>query len=142
MAKEKKEEKSEKVKKQEYYEAVGGRKTSTARVRIYPDEKGDHTINGKKIADYFQTGKQKDQVNAPLKLVEEKMKVTTSVKGGGLNSQAEAIRHGLARALEDYNEDYRKKLKAAGYLTRDDRKKERKKPGKRGARRSPQWRKR
>ena len=133
-----------KDKKTKYHEGVGGRKTSSARVRIYPNEKGsEYIINEKTVDDYFQTKKQKDQAKQALDLVgEEEMTVSVLVEGGGMNSQAEAVRHGLARALEEYNEDYRKKLKSAGYLTRDARKKERKKPGKRGARRSPQWRKR
>ena len=127
-----------------YYEGVGGRKTSSARVRIYPGKKtSEYTINEKTVDEYFQTKKQKKQARQALKLVdEEDMEVSVLVEGGGMNSQAEAVRHGLARALEDHNEDYRGKLKSAGYLTRDARQKERKKPGKRGARRSPQWRKR
>ena len=133
-----------KDKKTKYYEGVGGRKTSSARVRIYPGKDSDnYTINEKTVDDYFQTKKQIKQAKQPLAMVgEEDMEVSVLVEGGGTNSQAEAVRHGLARALEEYNEDYRKKLKSAGYLTRDARKKERKKPGKRGARRSPQWRKR
>ncbi len=130
--------------KNKYYEGVGGRKTSSARVRIYPNQKkSDYTVNDKNIDNYFQTDKQRGQARAALKLVDEnEMNVSVLVKGGGMNSQAEAVRHGLARALEEYNKEYRQKLKSAGFLTRDSRKKERKKPGKRGARRSPQWRKR
>ncbi len=133
-----------KDKKKKYYEGIGGRKTSSARVRIYPGKKSDeYIINEKEVDEYFQTAKQKKQAKEALSAVgEEEMNVSVLVKGGGMNSQAEAVRHGLARALEEYDEDYRKKLKSAGYLTRDARKKERKKPGKRGARRSPQWRKR
>ncbi|MGM0439209.1 MAG: 30S ribosomal protein S9 [Patescibacteria group bacterium] len=131
-------------KKEKYYEGVGGRKTSSARVRIYPNQKdSDYIINEKTVEEYFQTKNQEKKAKAALEAVDEDgMKVTVLVEGGGMNSQADAIRHGLARALEDYNEEYRKKLKSLGYLTRDARKKERKKPGKRGARRSPQWRKR
>ena len=132
-----------KDKNKKYHEGIGGRKTSSARVRIYPGKKGDdYTINEKTVEDYFQTKKQVKQAKQPLNEVGEEMAVTVLVEGGGMNSQAEAVRHGLARALEEYNEEYRPKLKSAGYLTRDARKKERKKPGKRGARRSPQWRKR
>lgn len=133
-----------KDKKTKYFEGVGGRKTSTARVRIYPDSNDDdYIINEKQVDEYFNTQKQIKQANQSLEAVgEEGMKVSVLVKGGGMNSQAEAVRHGLARALEDYNESYRKKLKSLGYLTRDSRMKEREKPGKRGARRSPQWRKR
>ncbi len=130
-------------KKKKYYEGIGGRKTSSARVRIYPEEKGDYLINEKAPKDYFQTKKQISQVRKPLEVLDkEGMKVTVSVKGGGMNSQAEAVRHGLSRALEDYDGESRKLLKPLGFLTRDARKKERKKPGKRGARRAPQWRKR
>ncbi len=132
-----------KAKMEKYYEGIGGRKTSSARVRVYPDEKGSFEINGKKPEDYFQTDNQVKKVHQPLEVVEmEGVKVSVLVKGGGMNSQSDAVRHGLSRALEDYNEEFRKKLKSPGYLTRDSRQKERKKPGKRGARRSPQWRKR
>lgn len=127
----------------DFHEGVGGRKTSSARVRIYPDEEGTYVINGKNVDDYFHTLEQRKKAKQPLKAVgEEKLKVTVKVQGGGINSQSEAVRHGLARALEEYNEDYRSTLKSLGYLTRDARMKEREKPGKRGARRSPQWRKR
>ncbi len=132
-----------KKKTTKYQEGIGGRKTSSARVRVYPEEKGDFIVNEKKLEEYFQTDNQVKKAKDPLEVIDKKeMKVTVSVKGGGMNSQSEAVRHGLARALEMHNGDYRKKLKSLGYLTRDDRKKERKKPGKRGARRSPQWRKR
>jgi len=125
-----------------YYEGIGGRKSSSARVRLYPDEKGDFTINGKQIDEYFSNVVQVAKSKQPLESLELNFKVSAMVKGGGINSQSEAIRHGLSRALEKYDQENRKKLKGLGYLTRDSRKKERKKPGKTGARRSPQWRKR
>ncbi len=132
-----------KDKKSKYYEGKGGRKSSNARVRLYPNEKGEYIINGKDVGDYFQTVNQSQKAKKPLEVVGlEGTRVSVLVKGGGMNSQSEAVRHGLSRALEDHNEEHRKKLKSLGYLTRDARKKERKKPGKRGARRSPQWRKR
>lgn len=125
-----------------FHEGVGGRKTSTARVRIYPGSEENYVVNEESVDDYFQTDKQRKQAKQPLEVTGEEIEVSVLVKGGGMNSQAEAVRHGLARALVEFNEDYRKRLKSEGYLTRDSRKKERKKPGKRGARRSPQWRKR
>ncbi len=129
--------------KQKYWEGLGGRKTSSARVRIYPEKKGDFIINEKKLEDYFSDFEHRKKAKEALQVVGmEGIEVSVLVKGGGVNSQAEAVRHGIARALEDYDEEHRKKLKPLGYLTRDARKKERKKPGKRGARRSPQWRKR
>lgn len=132
-----------KTKNVKYYEGIGGRKTASARVRIYPDMKGDFDINGKKPEDYFQTEDQIKKAYEALKAVElDGIRVTGSIKGGGMNAQAAAFRHGLARSLEQYNGEFRKKLKSLGYLTRDSRQKERKKPGKSGARRSPQWRKR
>ncbi len=125
-----------------YYEGIGGRKSSSARVRLYPEEKGDFIVNDKKINQYFGDNFQIAKSKQPLEALDLNFKVTVLVKGGGINSQSEAIRHGLSRALEKYDEENRKKLKALGYLTRDSRKKERKKPGKTAARRSPQWRKR
>jgi small subunit ribosomal protein S9 len=127
-----------------YFEATGRRKTANARVRLYT--KGDKGIevNGMDFTKYFPT---KDlQANALASLDKmkslERFRVTAKVSGGGISAQAEAVRHGIARALVVFNADYRKRLRKAGYLTRDPRMKERKKPGLRRARRSPQWSKR
>jgi len=127
-----------------YFEATGRRKTANARVRLYT--KGDKGIevNGMDFTKYFPT---KDlQANALASLDKmkslERFRVTAKVSGGGISAQAEAVRHGIARALVVFNADYRKRLRKAGYLTRDPRMKERKKPGLRRARRAPQWSKR
>lgn len=126
--------------------AVGKRKTSTARIRFYPQssEEKEIFINQKKLKDYFPNFEYQKIVNEPLKNagLENKFYITIKVKGGGKHSQAEACRHGIARVLVKYNSDYRKVLKAKGFLTRDSRMKERKKPGLKRARRAPQWQKR
>ena len=129
--------------KERYFEAVGRRKTSIARVRLYT-KKENITINGKDCAAYFPLLRYQKQAVAPL----EKMKITDKlgavikVKGGGVSSQAEAVRHGISRALVKFNLDFKKRLRRAGYLTRDSRMVERKKYGLHKARRGHQWRKR
>ena len=130
--------------KKEYYEAVGRRKTSTARVRIWPDEKYEFIVNGKKLEEYFPMEGLVKKALSPLELLdlEAKFKITVVVNGGGTTGQAEAVRHGLSRVLVELNPEDRPKLRKKGFLTRDPRMKERKKPGLRGARRAPQWGKR
>lgn len=131
-----------------YHAAVGRRKTAVAQVRLYCDAKKatdkDIVINGKVFNDYFMTDSQKDHVLEPLKVsgMHEKCAVSVLVKGGGLSGQSDAVKLGIARALVKYDEDLRPALKVEGLLTRDARKVERKKPGLRKARRSPQWSKR
>ncbi len=132
-----------------YYYGVGRRKTAVAQVRIYCGNKDsiDETglvVNGKKYTEYFHTNSQKDLFLEPLKVVgfTEKCAVSVLVKGSGIASQADAAKLGIARALVKYDETFRPILKANGLLTRDARKVERKKPGLRKARRSPQWSKR
>lgn len=127
-----------------YFGAVGRRKTAVARVRIYPKTKKGFLINDKDYQDYFPTFETRETAMAPLKLInlEDKFSVSVKVKGGGFHAQAEAVRHGLARALVKFNPEFRKRLKKAGYLTRDPRMRERKKFGKKRARKSPQWSKR
>lgn len=124
--------------------AVGRRKTAAARVRIMPKGAGMITVNGKDLAVYFPLKLWQDKVRAPLELVGKGKDMDVSVKaaGGGVSAQAEAVRHGIARALVKWNPDFRKVLRAAGYLTRDPRAKERKKFGLHRARRGHQWRKR
>ncbi len=131
-------------KKDYYIEGIGRRKTSTARVRIYPNQEGkdDFEVNEKDIKDYFPMKKHTDTALAPFDVVDRRFKVTVQTKGGGLSGQSEAIRLGLSRALVEFNEEWKKRLKMEGYLTRDSRMKERKKPGLRSARRPQQWRKR
>lgn len=124
--------------------AVGRRKTSVARVRLIKNGKGLVTVNGKQMDTYFTTYELRDIVMSPLKItgMEGAVDVSVMVDGGGIRGQAEATRHGLSRALLELNPTYRASLKKLGYLTRDSRKRERKKPGLKSARRSPQWSKR
>lgn len=127
-----------------YYQGLGRRKTAVARVRLYPHGKGGFVINEKTPEQFFRYFEFEQQVKAPLKKVKEIQKVDISVKviGGGKRGQAEAIQLGIARALVAMNQEYKMELRKHGFLTRDSRKKERKKPGLKRARRAPQWRKR
>ncbi|MBU2566860.1 30S ribosomal protein S9 [Patescibacteria group bacterium] len=124
--------------------SVGRRKRAIARVRLIKNGKGVITINGKPYDKVFTTFDLSTQIIAPLKAVGQDGSVDVSAKvvGGGMRGQAEAVRHGIARSLIELNPTFRKTLKKLGYLSRDPRQKERKKPGKKGARRSPQWSKR
>lgn len=134
----------EKEQKLDYYEGVGRRKTATARVRIWPEKKREFTVNGKKIEEFFSSAELIKKAKSPLEIfnIGSNFGVTVQVKGGGVTGQGEAIRHGLSRALAQYNPDWRPKLSKKGFLTRDPRMKERKKPGLKKARRAPQWGKR
>ena len=127
-----------------YIETVGRRKTSIARVRLTPSAKSSFTVNDKSIEDYFKVAEQRYIVTAAIteSKLEQKFSVTVMVKGGGVNSQAEAIRHAIARALITYDLTLRGGLKKAGYLKRDPRAKERRKFGLKKARKAPQWSKR
>lgn len=128
-----------------YIETVGRRKTSVARVRITPSAKASYEVNGKAIEDYFPTLEMRLRANEPFltsKLTTTKFKVTALLKGGGINSQADALCHGVSRALVEYDRELRGKLKKAGLLKRDPRAKERRKFGLKKARKSPQWSKR
>ena len=122
---------------------TGRRKKSIARVYVMPGT-GKITINKRDIDDFFGYETLKVIVRQPLELlgVNGKFDLAVNVKGGGYTGQAGAIRHGLSRALCKVDEEYRPQLKAAGYLTRDPRMKERKKPGLKAARRAPQFSKR
>ena len=126
-----------------YFYGTGRRKSSVARVRVYQGT-GKITINDRDIDDYFGLDTLKLIVRQPLVLTEtdEKFDVVCRVAGGGVTGQAGAIRHGIARALLEYNEELRPILKKAGFLTRDPRMKERKKYGLKAARRAPQFSKR
>lgn len=130
-------------KPERYFEAVGRRKTAVARVRLFT-RAGDFTVNSKPYAAYFPTmDLQRIVEDAPKKMkLWEHFRISVKVGGGGARSQAEAVRHGLARSLIKFNQDFRKRLKRAGFLTRDPRMKERKKFGLKKARRAPQWAKR
>ncbi len=130
--------------KKKYIEAVGRRKTAVARVRIFEGGKGEFQVNEKTDKEFFPVYEHNQMIHAPFTAVGEegKFDVTVHVNGGGINGQADAVRLGVARALEKYNPEFRATLKKLGYLKRDDRKRERKKPGLKAARRAPQWSKR
>ena len=130
--------------KRQYQYGTGRRKSSVARVRVYQGGTGSITINGRDIDEYFGLETLKLIVRQPLAATEtaEKFDVEATVVGGGMTGQAGAIRHGVARALLGVNPEFRTALKAAGFLTRDPRMKERKKYGLKAARRAPQFSKR
>ena len=129
--------------KQQYFYGTGRRKSSVARVRVYPGS-GNITINGRDIDDYFGLDTLKLIARQPLTLTgaTDKFDIVCTVAGGGVTGQAGAIRHGLSRALLVFNPELRPVLKKAGFLTRDPRMKERKKYGLKAARRAPQFSKR
>ena len=136
--------KAKEKKAEKYYQAVGRRKTSTCSIRLYEKKGGEITINDKKLEEFFPVADLQKMIKAPLEELSmtDKFFVSARVTGGGVKSQAESVRHGISRALVLFDEKLRKQLKAAGYLTRDPRMRERKKPGLKRARRAPQWRKR
>ncbi len=130
--------------KKQYVEKIGRRKTSTSRVRLTPASKMSFTVNGKDVKDYFKTPALQKVVNDVTTLIkpDEKYEISVMVSGGGIHSQAEAIRHGLARFFSELLDDSKSKLKKEGYLKRDPRSKERRKFGLKKARKAPQWSKR
>ncbi len=136
----------EATKTDRYIETVGRRKTSVARVRITPllkdSAKTTFEVNDKELEVYFPTKEMHVIAKQPLEEVSAKFKITAKIKGGGIHSQSEALRHGIARALTEYDMELRKNLKKAGYLKRDPRAKERRKFGLKKARKAPQWSKR
>jgi small subunit ribosomal protein S9 len=133
-------------KKEKYFAGIGRRKTAIAQVRLYSPkkEKIDFIVNETPFEKYFPILEQQIIIQQPLKLTKSlnKFSVSIKVKGGGSKAQAEASRHGIARALLVWDSELKKKLKRAGFLKRDPRKVERKKPGLKKARRAPQWKKR
>lgn len=136
-------------KSEKYFLGIGRRKTSTAQVRLYPQRKSEDTslemtINGIEYKKYFPLKKLQEVVVSPVNLLhlQNRFKISCIVSGGGVPSSAGAIRLGISRALIEANPIFKKPLKRIGYLTRDARKKERKKPGLKKARRAPQWQKR
>lgn len=133
----------EKAKDLKFVEEVGRRKTATARVRIFTADK-TISVNGKPFEKYFTTKELQSTVTSPfVKLdIMGKFGFTAVVKGGGVTSQAEAVRHGIAKALTLQDPENRNLLKGTGYLTRDPRMRERKKFGLKRARKAPQWAKR
>ena len=130
--------------KKPYMYGTGRRKSSVARVHLFPGGTGGITVNGREIDDYFGLETLKLIVRQPLVTTGalDKVDIEATVSGGGVTGQAGAIRHGIARALLKVDEAYRAPLKAAGFLTRDPRMKERKKYGLKAARRAPQFSKR
>ncbi len=129
---------------QQYYEGVGRRKEATARARLYPQGSGSVLVNDKPVNEYFSREVDLIAVHAPLKLTgaDARFNVSIKVKGGGITGQAEAARMAIARALLEVDPEYRLMLKTAGYLSRDAREKERKKPGLKRARKGPTYTKR
>lgn len=134
----------EKTAKKGYIESIGRRKTATARVRITPSTKQSYEINGKDLATYFVTAELQKIITDAFSFGEgkEHYNVTIKVTGSGIHSQAEAVRHGIARSLVKVDEEKKGQLKKAGYLKRDPRAKERRKFGLKKARKAPQWSKR
>ena len=132
-----------------YYQGLGRRKSAIVRVKMLSAKAKlkipeSIKINGRSLPDYFPLSELQDVITAPFKAVnfEDNFEVNALAKGGGPHGQAEALRLGISRALVDYNNEYRKTLRDLGYLTRDARVVERKKPGLKKARRAPQWKKR
>lgn len=127
-----------------YIETVGRRKTSIARVRLFEASKTSYLINERELENYFPTADLQRIATEPFiktKLA-SKFKITAHIKGGGVSSQVEAFRHGVSRALVEWDKELRGKLKKAGFLKRDPRAKERRKFGLKKARKAPQWSKR
>lgn len=125
-----------------YTEAVGRRKSATARVRITPSKNTSMIVNGKDAKDYFPLQVMMKTAYEPMQTLGATFAVTAKVSGGGQKAQAEAIRLGISRAMVEISPEQRKDLKVKGFLKRDPRAKERKKFGLKGARRAPQWSKR
>jgi len=141
---EKKVTKTIKEKSKEYFRAIGRRKTATAVVRLYKASKNSYTINGKDFTEYFPTAELKKIVTGAFEtaIPAEKFEVVVTTRGGGSHAQAEAVRHGISRALVLFDIELRGVLKKAKMLKRDPRQVERKKFGLKKARKSPQWSKR
>jgi len=127
-----------------YFEAVGRRKTAVARIRLFTKGDKEFLINNLPYDKYFSGLEMQQIASSALTKMKcfDKFRVVVIVRGGGLHAQSEAIRHGTSRALVVFNPDFRKRLKRAGFLTRDPRMRERKKFGLKRARRAPQWQKR
>jgi small subunit ribosomal protein S9 len=128
--------------KEKYLEAVGRRKTAIARVRITPAAKTAVTVNDSEFEKYFPTQELRRTVLSAFEDATDNFSVSAKLVGGGVSAQAEALRHGIARALLIHNPEIRSKLKVKGYLKRDPRAKERRKFGLKKARKAPQWSKR
>ena len=127
-----------------YFEAIGRRKTSVARARLFTQGEKTILVNGKSYKEYFPGLELQQIVVSPLERMkcEDRFRIVIVTKGGGIHSQAEAVRHALSRGLVLFNETFKKRLKKVGFITRDARERERKKFGLKRARRAPQWQKR
>lgn len=125
-----------------YTEAIGRRKTATARVRIEPAKSSSMMVNGKTAEEYFPLEGMVKTAFSPIQVLGVAYAVSVHVRGGGHKAQADAVRHGLSRAIIEIVPEQRKDLKVRGFLKRDPRAKERKKFGLKAARRAPQWSKR
>ncbi len=132
------------LKPSRYFEAIGRRKTAVARVRLWTQGEKVFLVNGKPYREYFPTLELRQIAVGSFEKMKcfDKFKTLVKARGGGFHAQAEAVRHGIARALVKFNPDFKKRLKKAGFLTRDSRMKERRKFGLKKARRAPQWSKR
>jgi small subunit ribosomal protein S9 len=140
----KEESKSESAEKiARYFYAVGRRKSAVAKVKLFSAAKNELTVNGRDFQEYFPLESQRDLAKSPLQLAgENHFEVKIKAFGGGISAQSQAVRLGISRALIVFDESFKKSLKDKGYLTRDSREVERKKPGLKKARRAPQWAKR
>lgn len=129
---------------EKYYEEVGRRKTVMARVRLFTRGEKGFLVNERPLENYFPLKEYQQITKAALEKMNclDRFRILVRVRGGGLHSQAEAIRHGIAKALVLFNPNFKKRLSKAGFLTRDPRMKERKKFGLKRARKAPQWSKR
>jgi small subunit ribosomal protein S9 len=127
-----------------YTEKIGRRKTSTCRVRLTPATKNSFIVNGVDVKEYFKSPALQKAAQGALNLLtpDEKYEITVVVSGGGIHSQAEAVRHGMSRFFAEKSEESKGKLKKEGFLKRDPRSKERRKFGLKKARKAPQWSKR
>lgn len=135
---------AEKKTNKEYIRAVGRRKTSTATIKLIKASKNSYSINGKSLEEYFPTPALKKIISSVFETIggTEKFEIVVTVRGGGIHSQAEAVRHGIARCLANNDQELRVPLKKAKMLKRDPRQKERRKFGLKKARKAPQWSKR
>ncbi len=127
-----------------YYQGTGRRKSAVARVRLYPGDDGTIIVNDKPVEEYFSRKRDILHLTEPLEATatQDSFNVTVKVQGGGVSGQAGAVRHGIARALLEVDPNLRPTLRKGGFLTRDPRAKERKKPGLKRARKAPQYTKR
>lgn len=145
--------KTERIGPEKYYESIGRRKRAVARVRVFtkkstdtqvPEDRALVNVNGKPYYEYFRVPELQNIIESPLKKLKSlgRFKATIKIGGGGIHGQADAAKSGLSRALVLFDQNFSKKLRKAGYLTRDPREKERRKYGLKKARKAPQWAKR